>query len=621
MKISMAATRLTYFAAGIVISTATAPDSSGDQATFVVPSPPLASSPKVITPAVSAFVEDALLKSSIPGLSMGVVRLNSSCQPVVELAAWGRQTEEGDGNNLSSKALFAMASCSKAFLVTAVGLLMDDFAGGRNVTPLPSGLSRFDWDTKVRDLLPSEWGYQDEWAERSLTLRDAFSHLSGLPRHDYSYKPGDTTADVLQRLKHLSPAYELREQWMYNNQMYMVGAHIVSELSGVTYQSFVSSRILAPLNMSSTTFSPSEAAKTGRLTQTWTRGVRRIPFWFSNEVADLFAGAGGIISSAEDMTNWLAVLLNEGVDPLTNATIIPPSVFGEMTTARAVVSGVAAGPLSIMGYGMGWFRVSYRGHDAVWHFGAIPGFSTLVAFLPEDNLGAVLLANMDEKQDDNMRILFRVIDEALDLPQSGLLPFTSCTSCGRPFSMIRTTHNMPTPLKSNTGTPPDQQLRTGEHEPLPLELEAYAGTYADPLGAYGNITLCAPTSASPSAYCARVLADFAPIEESARSSSPPSLFAAWPRVWSSHVRLRHTVGSSFALTLPRLFPQGFGRNPTPFEFYDSQISVGRVEFVVEDGEVMGFALVTDEQAAAARERRWGGSVKGVGDAWFGKVQS
>ena len=85
--------------------------------------------------------------------------------------------------------------------------------------------------------------------------------------------------------------------------MYMVGAHVVSKFSGMSYQSFVSSRILAPLNMSSTTFSPSKAAQGGWLTQTWTRDARRIPFWFSDEVADLFAGAGGIISNAEDMVS------------------------------------------------------------------------------------------------------------------------------------------------------------------------------------------------------------------------------------------------------------------------------------------------------------------------------
>ena len=318
------------------------------------------------------------------------------------------------------------------------------------------------------------------------------------------------------------------------------------------------------------------------------------------------------------------------MDLLTNATIIPSAVFQEMTTAKVIVSGAAAGPLSIMGYGMGWFRVSYRGRDVVWHFGAIPGFSTLVAFLPEDNLGVVLLANTDEKQDDNMAILFRVIDEALALPQSALLgPLSSCAGCSRPSSVIRPTHNIShTSLKIKPGTSStDGQLNfhAAELEPLPLDLDAYAGTYADSLGAYGNITLCAPTRTPPSAYCARVLADFAPIEESARSSlgpSPPSLFAAWPRVWSSHIRLRHAVRNSFALTLPHLFPQGFGRNTTPFEFYDSQLSAGRVEFVVENGRVSGFALVTDEQAATGRQRRSrSGSLKEVGDAWFEKVQS
>ena len=54
--------------------------------------------------------------------------------------------------------------------------------------------------------------------------------------------------------------------------------------------------------------------------------------------------------------------------------------------------------------------------QVVWHFGAVPGFSTLVSFLPADNFGAVLLANTDEKQDENLGILFRLVDEALELP-------------------------------------------------------------------------------------------------------------------------------------------------------------------------------------------------------------
>ncbi|RDX43399.1 beta-lactamase/transpeptidase-like protein [Lentinus brumalis] len=552
----------------------------------------------VITPGLSAYVKNALQTASIPGLSMGIVRLAEGRHlPAVELAAWGKQTEDGDGEDLTPDALFAIASCSKAFLVAAVGLLIDDYAHGRNVTPLPGSMRLLSWDTKMHHLLPDEWSFPEEWAESTLSLRDAFSHLSGLPRHDYSYRPGDTTSDVLRRLRHLPHAYELREQWMYNNQMFMIGAHIVAKLTNAPYRSFVESRILNPLNMSSTTFTPSAAAKTGRLTQTWTRGSRRVPFWFPDAVAELFAGAGGIISSAEDMTKWLAVLLNEGTDPTTNATIIPPAAFTEMTTARSIVSGVAVGDISIMGYGMGWFRMSYRGHDVVWHFGAIPGFSLLVAFLPADNLGAVLLANMDEKQDDNMRMLYRVIDEALGLShdeEPTVSPVRPETAAHTEDGLIHALEILPV-------------------EALLLNLEAYTGTYED--CAYGALTLCGPSSTSE--YCSQVLADFAAVDTA--QHIPPSehgLIAAWDRAWSTHVRLRHTSGNSFVATFPRLFPQGYGRNTTPFEFWDSQISVGRAEFVLHDGEVVGFALVTEEQAAAARAKRTGGNLREIADAWF-----
>lgn len=63
------------------------------------------SSSTIITPDVSAFVEGVLNSSTIPGVTMGVVRLApADKQPVVELAAWGRQTEEGDGHDLTPDA-------------------------------------------------------------------------------------------------------------------------------------------------------------------------------------------------------------------------------------------------------------------------------------------------------------------------------------------------------------------------------------------------------------------------------------------------------------------------------------------------------------------------------------
>ena len=64
----------------------------------------------------------------------------------------------------------------------SVEILIDDFTLGRNRTVLPAGLQRFDWHTKVADLIPDDWELMDEWAMKKATVRDILSHQSGLPR-------------------------------------------------------------------------------------------------------------------------------------------------------------------------------------------------------------------------------------------------------------------------------------------------------------------------------------------------------------------------------------------------------------------------------------------------------
>lgn len=85
--------------------------------------------------------------------------------------------------------------------------------------------------------------------------------------------------------------------------MYMVGAYVVSTLTGMDYADFVTSRIFTPLGMSSSTYSVNAAFQTNRLTESWTSFGRRIPFWIEEEFANLVAGPAGVITSAEDMAS------------------------------------------------------------------------------------------------------------------------------------------------------------------------------------------------------------------------------------------------------------------------------------------------------------------------------
>ncbi len=83
--------------------------------------------------------------------------------------------------------------------------------------------------------------------------------------------------------------------------MYILTSHLISVYSGKPYIDFVKERIFTPLNMTTTTFSESEALQTGLLAHSFNAVGRRLPFWFPDTVKVLNAGAGGVISSAHDL--------------------------------------------------------------------------------------------------------------------------------------------------------------------------------------------------------------------------------------------------------------------------------------------------------------------------------
>ena len=65
-------------------------------------------------------------------------------------------------------------------MAASLGLLIDDFAKGKNVTALPPGVKEFTWYSKLADLLPEEWKLKDEWASQKANIKDILTHVSGL---------------------------------------------------------------------------------------------------------------------------------------------------------------------------------------------------------------------------------------------------------------------------------------------------------------------------------------------------------------------------------------------------------------------------------------------------------
>ena len=71
----------------------------------------------------------------------------------------------------------------------------------------------------------------------------------------------------------------------------------------------------------------------------------------------------------------------------------------QMQTPQMVIQGERDYPeLGDQSYGMGFFISTYRGHKLIAHGGNLDGFSLELAFLPEEQIGIVILTNLDQSR-------------------------------------------------------------------------------------------------------------------------------------------------------------------------------------------------------------------------------
>src|SRR3954470_18861463 len=184
----------------------------------------------------AALVRRLMARDQIPGVAVGVVERG---QLVFARGFGYRDVEEG--LPVTPDTLFALGSCSKAFTATAIALLADE--------------GRIALDTPVRTYLP-DFSLEDPVASATLTTQDLLTHRSGLPRHDLFWYQAPFSRDELYgRLRFLEPSGPPHTRWQYNSLMFVVAGHIVEKVSNESWESFVTSRILAPLDMRRTRLS------------------------------------------------------------------------------------------------------------------------------------------------------------------------------------------------------------------------------------------------------------------------------------------------------------------------------------------------------------------------------
>ena len=356
-----------------------------------------------VPPGIEATVAKIMKAFEVPGLALAVVKDGK-----VALAKGYGVRKLGDPAPVDAATLFGIASNSKVFTATALGLLVEE--------------GRLAWDGRVVDHLPWFMMY-DPYVTRELTVRDLLVHRSGLGlgAGDLLWWPESTykRREIAERLRYIKPATSFRSAYAYDNVLYLVAGEVLQAASGQTWEDFVAARILKKIGMTGSNVRHSAAGEGGNVATPHAKvegAVRPIaPF-----TSDNTNPAGGINSNAEDMAKWLLVRLDRG--RLADGTLL----YSERT-ARQIETPVTIMPnpnppaelaglrSNINAYGLGVNIRDYRGQRVVTHTGGLPGYVSEVTLLPERNLGIAVLTNAESTAAFSA-LTQTIVDHDLGLP-------------------------------------------------------------------------------------------------------------------------------------------------------------------------------------------------------------
>lgn len=359
-----------------------------------------AAAPAAAKPALDGFDEwmaQAMKDWKVPGLAIAVVRDGK----VVLAKGYGLRDVK---NNLpvTSKTLFAIGSITKSFTVSALGMLADE--------------GKLDWDKPVREYLPAFRMY-DQTATDHMTPRDLVTHRSGLPRHDALWYGTDLKREeMVGRLRYLEPSRDFRSTYQYNNLMFLTAGVLAQHVSGMKWEDLIRQRIFAPLGMDGSNFSVNDSQRAADFAKPYVNAkgqVVEVPFRGIDEIAP----AGAINSSVDDMARYLLFHLGRG--KFGERQLLSENNEVQMQTPQMVVQAQPRyTETGFNAYGMAFVVSTYRGHRFVQHGGAIDGFTAHLGFLPQDNLGVVVLTNLGaDKNQLTIVSMYNLFDRLLGLEQ------------------------------------------------------------------------------------------------------------------------------------------------------------------------------------------------------------
>ena len=327
---------------------------------------------------IDQLAEQTLKEWEIPGLALAVVHKGKE----VRVAGYGVK-ERGGFDKVNADTLFQICSLTKAFTGVTVGMLVEE--------------GKLKLEQPIRSYLP-KFQLKDPVATEQMTLRDLLSQhtgLPGLPQGEslFWWNTGRTTEDLIHRLAYVEPAFPFRSHFTYNNMSYVISSQIVATAAGMPWHQFCKERVFEPLGMRRTNTSYESLTHDSNVAL-----PHLLPHILEKPIVwgnwESLVAAAGINSCASDMALWLKYCLSNSVAlQVTQRPQVLFEVEGFLEKVYIPMWSILAHGQPIANYGLGWMIYTLDNKTVFFHTGLSAGMQSILAVIPEDELGIAILTN------------------------------------------------------------------------------------------------------------------------------------------------------------------------------------------------------------------------------------
>lgn len=322
---------------------------------------------------IDSLLYDAYSKFSVGSISVGIV----SHDTVIRKRSYGFADMENKIPATSST-IYRIGSITKQFTAMMMLKLEED--------------KKIQISEPVEKYLPEFKKVQSKHSiKQPISFVQLATHLSGMarePDHDSLYTTGKTYSwdkTLLSAFKDITFRFEPGVRYLYSNIGYAVLGLALSRVVKKPYTDYIIANITKPLSMNHTFFSlPNEnkfmlakgytvngtTTDTSISTKEHTGRGFRVP-------------NGGLYSTVDDMTIFLACLMNEGSKRILKAETVTENYRRLVVTNSRFSSA----------YGIGYIIEKSGNSNVFGHGGTVTGYDALLAYDLSKKLGIIFLHN------------------------------------------------------------------------------------------------------------------------------------------------------------------------------------------------------------------------------------